>query len=307
MHDITASYREIQIELAQVYAEHLSEALLDVDGVLSVTITDAHAGHPEEQALFGEPGDEIDICAWQRSIVVILIDNALSPEDLIHHINQILRVQFAIEVNHYEMRFIAEQDWVSTTQAQFSPIAIGQRIWIVPSWHQAPEQADAIILKLDPGQAFGTGSHPTTRLCLEWLEAHAAGHANALDYGCGSGILAIATQKLGVPEVVGVDIDAQALNTAKNNAIQNQTDIAFFLPGELSGQQFDLVVANILSNPLKLMAGMLSGRTRKDGYLILSGILARQADEVIETYKPWIKLDVWRTQEGWVCLTGKKC
>ena len=305
MHDISASYREIQIELSQIYAEHLSEVLLDLEGVLSVTITDAHAGHPEEKALFGEPGDEIDIFAWQRSVVVILINNTLSPENLINHINQILSDQSATQISHYEMRIIAEQDWVSTTQAQFPPIAIGQRIWIVPSWHQAPEQADAVILELDHGQAFGTGSHPTTRLCLEWLEIHASGYTNALDYGCGSGILAIAAQKLGVQQVVGVDIDVQALNTAKKNAIHNQTDIAFFLPDELSDQQFDLVVANILSNPLKLMAGMLSGRTKKEGYLILSGILARQADEVIESYKPWIRLDVWRAQEGWVCLTGK--
>lgn len=305
MHDIPALYREIQIELSQVYAEQLSETLLGTEGVLSVTITDAHAGQPEEQALFGEPGDEINICAWQRSVVVILINNSLSPENLINHINQILSEQSAIQINHYEMRTLAEQDWVSITQAQFPPIAIGQRIWIIPSWHQAPEQADAIILKLDPGQAFGTGSHPTTRLCLEWLEVHASRYRNALDYGCGSGILAIAAQKLGVQQVVGVDIDAQALNTAKTNAAHNQTDIAFFLPDELSDQQFDLVVANILSNPLKLMAGMLSARTRKEGYLILSGILERQADEVIESYKPWIKLDVWRAQEGWVCLVGK--
>lgn len=306
MSDVSFLYREIRCELSQADAELLSEALFDIDGVLSVTVTDAHAGCPDEQALFGEPGDDIDVHAWQRSVIVILIDHTLTSATLIEYANQILHDQSAASIVDYQVQTLADQDWVRATQAQFPPISVGQRIWIIPSWHQVPEQADAIVLQLDPGQAFGTGSHPTTRLCLEWLEANTSSYTDVLDYGCGSGILAIAAKKLGAQQVTGVDIDIQALNTAKINANQNQTDIAFFLPDELFDKPFDLVIANILSNPLKLMASMLSAKTKKGGHLVLSGILARQADEVIHSYAPWIKLEVWRAQEGWVCLAGKK-
>jgi ribosomal protein L11 methyltransferase len=179
----------------------------------------------------------------------------------------------------------------------------------VPSWHEAPNP-DALILELDPGLAFGTGSHPTTRLCMEWLEANPAPGKTVLDYGCGSGILAMVAKKVGAGEVVGVDIDPQAIESAADNAVRNHCEIEFFLPDSFAEsqhatQRFDIVVANILSSPLKLMAPMLSGRVADGGSLILSGVLARQAEEVAAAYAPFIKLGVWAEQEGWVALHGR--
>ena len=209
----------------------------------------------------------------------------------------------------FTTRKVEEQDWVRLTQSQFAPIHIGKNIWVVPSWHEAPD-ANGLILELDPGLAFGTGSHPTTRLCMEWLEAHPAPGKTVLDYGCGSGILAMVAKKVGAGEVVGVDIDPQAIESAADNARRNQCEITYFLPdafaqSQHAAQRFDIVVANILSSPLKLMAPMLSGRVADGGALILSGVLARQAEEVAAAYAPFIKLGVWAEQDGWVALHGR--
>ena len=205
---------------------------------------------------------------------------------------------------------MAEQDWVRVTQSQFDPIHIGQKIWVVPSWHDAPEP-DALVLELDPGLAFGTGSHPTTRLCMEWLEQNVQAGASLLDYGCGSGILAMLARKLGASPVDGVDIDPQAIVSARDNGERNHcADIHWFLPEEFGVERddtrYDVVAANILSSPLKLMAPMLSGRVAPKGAMVLSGVLARQADEVIACYAPHIKLSVWAEREGWVALAGRK-
>jgi ribosomal protein L11 methyltransferase len=175
----------------------------------------------------------------------------------------------------------------------------------VPSWHDAPEP-DAVVLELDPGLAFGTGSHPTTRLCMEWLEQHVQPGERTLDYGCGSGILAIVAKKLGAGETVGVDIDPNAVEASRYNAERNQTQATFSLPDDAPEGTFDLVVANILSNPLKLMAAMLCARVRPGGRLILSGVLERQAEEVAAAYASAIPLTVWRARDGWVCLHGVK-
>ena len=209
----------------------------------------------------------------------------------------------------FTTRKVEEQDWVRLTQSQFAPIHIGKNIWVVPSWHEAPDP-EALILELDPGLAFGTGSHPTTRLCMEWLEAHPAPGKTVLDYGCGSGILAMVARKVGAGEVVGVDIDPQAIESAADNAQRNHCEIEYFLPDTFAQsahaeQKFDIVVANILSSPLKLMAPMLSGRVAPGGALILSGVLARQAEEVAAAYAPFIKLGVWAEQDGWVALHGR--
>jgi ribosomal protein L11 methyltransferase len=209
----------------------------------------------------------------------------------------------------FSLRPVAEQDWVRVTQSQFEPIHIGRRIWVVPSWHEAPEP-DAVVLELDPGLAFGTGSHPTTRLCMEWLESHAPIGKTMLDYGCGSGILAMLGKKLGLGSVDGVDIDEQAISSAHDNAERNRCDIHFFLPEDFkaarSTTRYDLVMANILSSPLKLMAPMLCGRVSDGGSLVLSGVLARQADEVIASYAPLISLSVWAELDGWVALAGQR-
>jgi ribosomal protein L11 methyltransferase len=203
---------------------------------------------------------------------------------------------------------VEEQDWVRLTQSQFEPIHIGKNIWVVPSWHDAPDP-DGLVLELDPGLAFGTGSHPTTRLCMEWLEAHPPVGQTVLDYGCGSGILAMIAKKLGAASVAGVDIDPQAIESARYNSERNRCEIDYYLP-EVFGaspqpKTFDVVVANILSSPLKLMAPMLSSRVAPGGMLVLSGILVRQAEEVAEAYAPFIKLSVWAEHDGWVVLSGQ--
>jgi ribosomal protein L11 methyltransferase len=178
---------------------------------------------------------------------------------------------------------------------------------VVPSWHDAPNDPNAVCLAVDPGLAFGTGSHPTTKLCMQWLEEYEGlSQKTLLDYGCGSGILAIAAKRLGCGPAIGVDIDPQAVSSAKDNALRNEVSVEFCLPEEdTSNSQHDVVVANILANPLQVLAPALCQRIALEGYIVLSGILARQAKEVIETYEPWLTLHVWREYDGWVCLTGQ--
>lgn len=191
------------------------------------------------------------------------------------------------------------------TQSQFEPIPIGERIWVVPSWHDAPDP-DALILELDPGLAFGTGSHPTTRLCMEWLEQSVKPGQSVLDYGCGSGILAILAKKCGANPVIGIDIDPQAVESARQNSERNHAEVTYGLPDACPDGEFDIVVANILSNPLKLMASMLASKVKPGGRIALSGVLARQADEVAAVYARYVDISVWREHEGWVCLAGTR-
>jgi ribosomal protein L11 methyltransferase len=298
------SWTEIVIEVARDHAEALSDALMDA-GALSVSVEDADEGTEAEQPLFGEPGMEPAEAAWERSRVV-----ALAPTDADHAaiVADAIAALGLPTVPSYTLRPVEEQDWVRLTQSQFDPIHIGKNIWVVPSWHDAPDP-NGLILELDPGLAFGTGSHPTTRLCMEWLEAHAPQRLSVLDYGCGSGILAMVAKKLGAARVVGVDIDPQAIEAARYNSERNHCEIEYHLP-EASDypahpEIFDVVVANILSSPLKLMAPMLSSRVAPGGSLVLSGILVRQADEVAAAYAPFIKLSVWAEHDGWVALSGQ--
>jgi len=205
---------------------------------------------------------------------------------------------------------VNDTDWVRTTQSQFKPTRIGARLWIVPTWHQPPEP-DAIVVRLDPGVAFGTGTHPTTRLCLEWLERNLEPGARVLDYGCGSGILAIAAASLGAGDVVGVDIDPQALSASMRNSSANGVTVSYTDPEGLgqSAGPFDIVLANILSRPLKLLAPALLARVGAHGSLVLSGILERQVEDLVSTYRladPTMPLGSWRTDEGWVCLAGSR-
>ncbi len=249
---------------------------------------------------------EPDEAAWDRSRVVALADVDCDHATLVAE--AAASISLAI-VPAYVTRKVEEQDWVRLTQSQFAPIHIGKNIWVVPSWHDAPD-SNGLILELDPGLAFGTGSHPTTRLCMEWLEAHAPQNLSVLDYGCGSGILAMVASKLGAAKVIGVDIDPQAIESANYNAERNQCQIEYALPEAFgtahpASEKFDIVVANILSSPLKLMAPMLAGRVAPGGALILSGVLARQAEEVAAAYAPFIQLSVWAEHEGWVALSGK--
>ncbi|MCA8062511.1 50S ribosomal protein L11 methyltransferase [Burkholderia sp. AU38729] len=295
------SYRELVVELAREHAEALSDALLEL-GALSVSVEDADADTPDEQPLFGEPGLVPDRTAWQHSRVVALLAADHEPAVLLAAAANEIGVA---ETPAFTVREVEEQDWVRLTQSQFEPIPIGERIWVVPSWHDAPDP-DALILELDPGLAFGTGSHPTTRLCMEWLEQSVKPGQSVLDYGCGSGILAILAKKCGANPVIGIDIDPQAVESARQNSERNRAEVTYGLPDACPDGEFDVVVANILSNPLKLMASMLASKVKPGGRIALSGVLARQADEVAAVYARYVDISVWREHEGWVCLAGTR-
>jgi len=294
------SWIEIVAEVDRAQAEQFSDALMDL-GALSVSVEDADEGTDAEQPLFGEPGMEPKEAAWEHSRVV-----ALTPTDFNHaELVELAAAHCKMPVPKHILRSVADQDWVRLTQSQFEPMQIGERIWVVPSWHSAPVP-DAIILELDPGLAFGTGSHPTTRLCMEWLEQHAPLNKTVMDYGCGSGILAIVAKKLGAGKVEGVDIDPQAVTSAEFNATRNHCEIEFSLPNKISSATYDVVVANILSNPLKLMAPMLANKVAAGGTLVLSGVLERQAEEVAAAYAPYLAMSVWQERDGWVALHGQR-
>ncbi|AWG31352.1 50S ribosomal protein L11 methyltransferase [Burkholderia cenocepacia] len=295
------SYRELVVELAREHAEALSDALLDL-GALSVSVEDADADTPDEQPLFGEPGLVPDRTAWQHSRVVALLSADHEPAVLLAAAANEIGLA---EMPKFVVREVEEQDWVRLTQSQFEPIPIGERIWVVPSWHDAPDP-DALVLELDPGLAFGTGSHPTTRLCMEWLEQSVKPGQSVLDYGCGSGILAILAKKCGANPVIGIDIDPQAVESARQNSERNRAEVTYGLPDACPDGEFDIVVANILSNPLKLMASMLASKVKPGGRIALSGVLARQADEVAAVYARYVDISVWREHEGWVCLAGTR-
>jgi ribosomal protein L11 methyltransferase len=290
------SWVSLKLAAAGDSAETLADALMEA-GALSVSIEDRDAGTDAEQAQFGEPGLD-DPKAWRRNWVVALLEADADVDALIAALDLPANIEHEIEA-------VPEQDWVRLTQSQFEPIPISDRLWIVPSWHDAPDPK-AIVLVLDPGLAFGTGSHPTTRLCLQWLEQHLRGGESVLDYGCGSGILAIAAKKLGAGQVFGTDVDAQAITASRSNAENNRVDAAFFLPEAMPAGEFDVLVANILTNPLKALMPLLAGRVKAGGRIALSGILAEQADEVLSLYSLFFDMRLWATEDGWVCLTGAK-
>lgn len=294
------TWLSITIETDCLHAEALADALLDA-GALSASIEDADAGTPAETPQFGEPGS-LTTPGWERSRVIALLESGTDASELIAACAPIAGLD---DVPPFTQEEIAEQNWVQLTQSQFDPIRVSERLWIVPSWHEAPDP-DAIVLVLDPGMAFGTGSHPTTRLCLEWLERSVTSGTSILDYGCGSGILAIAAARLGASDVLGVDIDLQAVSAAKSNAERNEVSARFDDSAKEIKGQFDIVVANILSNPLKALAPAICSHVRPGGKLALSGILAEQSDELIAAYLPYLALGVADTRDGWVCLAGTK-
>ncbi|HRE18115.1 MAG TPA: 50S ribosomal protein L11 methyltransferase [Rhodocyclaceae bacterium] len=282
------------------HAEPLCDALLEA-GALSATIEDADAGTPDEQPQFGEPGS-VTTPGWQHSRVNALFDLTADIAGILATACAACGLPASPE---FTVEDVIEQNWVQLTQSQFDPIRVSERLWIVPSWHEAPDPA-AINLILDPGMAFGTGSHPTTRLCLEWLERTVQLGHTLLDYGCGSGILAIAAAKLGAARVAGVDIDPQAIVAARANAEANAVSGLFADSSEPVAGEYDLVVANILSNPLRVLAPAICAHVRHGGRLALSGILEEQATEIIGIYAQWLPLDIADSREGWVCLAGVK-
>ncbi|MDP1559259.1 MAG: 50S ribosomal protein L11 methyltransferase [Nitrosomonas sp.] len=299
------SWVSLTIEIDAAHAEILSEALFE-QGALSVDIHDAAAGTAYEQLLFGEPGEPTGEIWLDAEITALFAQDADIPA-IMQAVTQISQLS---RQPHFRLADVEEQDWVRLTQSQFNPIQISSRLWIVPTWHESPDPS-AINLILDPGLAFGTGSHPTTQLCLSWLDKNLQRGDAVLDYGCGSGVLAIAALKLGARHVIGVDIDPHAITASRENAERNQCDQSqvYFATTHANSEtetQVDIVVANILANPLILLAPILMQATRKGGRIALSGILKVQATEVIATYQEWFEMQVAEEKEGWVLLTGIK-
>ena len=268
-------------------------------GAISVDVTDAAAGTPAEVPQFGEPG-EFAPGVWASNLVTALFAAEHDPAQAIAAIAAQRGWRAPVV---FTLSTVGEQDWVRLTQAQFEPIRISDRLWVIPSWHSAPDPG-AINLLVDPGLAFGTGSHPTTRLCLQWLEATITGGESVLDYGCGSGILAIAAMRLGAASATGTDLDPQALVASRSNAALNSVQCDFHAPDALRACEYDIVVANILTNPLRILAPALAARTRTGGRIVLSGILVDQADDVMDAYRRWFNIGVWQTDEGWAALGG---
>lgn len=295
--------RELVLQCSGEQADVLTDALIEA-GALSACAQDAALDTPDEQPIFGEPGGDASPEGWAINQVVALVPDGLDPAQLIAQTQQLVAFELG---EQWQLRDVPDEDWVKLTQSQFEPIEVGDRLVIVPTWHRDQvDTGDRLRIELDPGLAFGTGSHPTTHLCLKWLQTDMPANSRVLDYGCGSGILAIAAKLLGAQQVVGVDIDEQAVQSTRYNAQANGVEVDSMLPDELTPGTFDVVVANILSNPLKVLAPMLSNRVRPGGYLVLSGVLQRQAQEVADFYAPWLSLTVHEEMDGWVCLSGQR-
>lgn len=293
------SWLSVAIQTTAEIAESLSDALL-AQGAISVTVTDAADAACREQPIFGEPGEFPGY--WNECLVTALFAADADVSEAIANACATLDIT---AIDSYSTSTVNEQDWVRLTQHQFEPIEVSPRLWIVPTWHQAPNP-NAINLKLDPGRAFGTGSHPTTLLCLRWLEREIKGGETVLDYGCGSGILAIAAAKLGARMVIGTDIDPVAIEVARGNAHDNKVMADFQLPARVSNVLADVTVANILASPLLLLAEIIIQKTRPGGWLVLSGILKNQALGVMDRYDQAVDLKIDGEDSDWVCLAGRK-
>jgi len=295
---------ELRLMCPEHQVETLSEALDALDA-LSVSVEDADAQTDAEQALFGEPGMPPPKEGWQRSRVLALYDSRDQANDAL----ALLQAQdFFIECEVLGLQEVPEQDWVRLTQSQFAPVEITPELWIVPSWHEPPAQA-RIVIRLDPGLAFGTGTHPTTRMCLRWIASHESagrtGLNRVLDYGCGSGILAIGAAKFGATDIDAVDIDPAAVESTLLNAQANHVAVRTGLPESASGV-YQTVLANILATPLKVLAPLLWSRAAPGGALVLAGILERQAEELKAAYAPYCKLTVADAEDGWILMTAMR-
>lgn len=290
---------ELSVMCPEDRVEWLSDALDALDA-LSVSVEDADAQTDAEQALFGEPGMPAPKGGWQRSrITALFADEALAQES-----SDVLQAQPLFEgCQILGMTAVQDQDWVRLTQSQFAPVEITPEFWIVPTWHEPPAQARHVI-RLDPGLAFGTGTHPTTRMCLRWIATHPV-PKRVLDYGCGSGILAIGAAKYGAADVVAVDIDEAAVQSTERNASANGVSLVSGLPDRAHGA-YGLVLANILASPLKVLAPLLCAHIAPAGYLVLAGILERQAEELQVAYAPYCRLEVADGEDGWILMTASR-
>ncbi len=292
---------ELVLRAPQALVEEVSDLLVDELEALSVSVEDADAGTGDEQPIFGEPGLPAPQAGWERSTLRALFEDEAAADRaaalvVARHADEGLLVQ--------ALAAVVEQDWVRLTQSQFAPVQITPTFWIVPSWHEPPAAARQVI-RLDPGLAFGTGTHPTTRMCLRWIARHAQAWPRVLDYGCGSGILAIGAVLHGAQAVEAVDIDTAAITATQANATANAVELHCGTP-ELARGPYELVLANILATPLKLLAPLLSGLVAPGGHLVLAGILERQAGELKTTYAPFLALEVTDAEEGWVLMTATR-
>jgi len=298
-----AYLHELLLICSEDDVEIVSDALMEVEA-LAVSVEDADADTDAEKALFGEPGMPAPKAGWQRSVVRALFPTEAEATETA---TLILAQDWAADVHVQAIQAVEEQDWVRLTQSQFKPVEITPEFWIVPSWHEAPAQAKQ-VMQLDPGLAFGTGTHPTTRMCLRWI-ARNAGSGKAwprvLDYGCGSGILAIGAALFGATNIDAVDIDPAAVTATLANAEANKVSVHAALPDGANGE-YPLVLANILATPLRLLAPLLCSHLTPGGHLVLAGILERQADELKEAYAPWVQLDVSDSEDGWILMTARR-
>ena len=294
---------ELVLLVPEALVETVSDALMGELDALSVSVEDADADTPAEHALFGEPGMPVDHAGWQRSTLCALFALEEQASDAA---TLLLAQEWSRGVHVQALREVAEQDWVRLTQSQFDPVAITESFWIVPSWHEPPAAA-MTVMRLDPGLAFGTGTHPTTRMCLRWIARQASAlqprWTRVLDYGCGSGILAIGAGLLGARGIDAVDIDPAAVQATLDNAQANGVALNAGLPDAAHGR-YPLVLANILATPLKLLAPALCSHLDAGGDLVLAGILERQADELLAAYAPWCALEVSDSEDGWILMTA---
>lgn len=291
---------ELALVCREADVEIVSDALMEIDA-LAVSVEDADADTDAEHALFGEPGMPAPKAGWERSVVKALFP---AEPEATEAATLILAQDWAADVHVQAIQAVPEQDWVRLTQSQFAPVEITPEFWIVPSWHEAPPQARR-VMRLDPGLAFGTGTHPTTRMCLRWIATRGHAWPRVLDYGCGSGILAIGAALHGAQAIDAVDIDPAAVTSSRDNATANGVTLNVGMP-ELAAGEYPLVIANILATPLKLLAPLLCAHVAAGGNLILAGILSRQADELKAAYAPWLPLEVSDEEDGWILMTAAR-
>jgi ribosomal protein L11 methyltransferase len=290
---------ELRLMAPEERVEALSDALDALDA-LSVSVEDADAQTDAEHALFGEPGMPPPKDGWQRSRLIALFPS----EENAREAAKLLSLQDFFEgCEVLGVQNLVDQDWVRLTQSQFAPVDITPDFWIVPTWHEPPAAAKKII-RLDPGLAFGTGTHPTTRMCLRWIARQSWTAQRVLDYGCGSGILAIGAALYGATDIDAVDIDEAAVTSTVLNAEANHVRLKAGLPDQAQGL-YQTVLANILATPLKVLAPLLRAHVAAGGSLVLAGILARQADELKAAYAPYCDLQVSDEEDGWILMTAQ--
>jgi ribosomal protein L11 methyltransferase len=290
------SWHSVSFEVPAEQVEALSDALLEA-GAASVDIADAGAGTGEEEALFADVA--VASRPWKRSVVSALVARGVDAAAMV----EAACARAGVAAPEWRVREVADEDWVRASREQLAPVRISPRLWIVPSWHQAPDP-HAVAIVLDPGLAFGTGHHPSTRMCLRWLERVIRGGETVIDFGCGSGILAIAAMKLGAARADGVDIDEQALLAARRNAMHNRVQATFHGAADALQQPARIVVANILARPLIVLAPLLARLTARGGRIALAGLLAAQAGEVRDAYAPWFDFEAPEEDEGWALVSG---